>query len=81
MADPVTIHLDPETVERLQKLASEQGETLEARAQRVLEAEPADAADTLHSPEQIEDLKRRMANPGPIATEEEAEAFFARFRD
>lgn len=34
---------------------------------------------TALSDEQIEDLKGRLANPGPIASEAEVEAFFARF--
>jgi hypothetical protein len=29
---------------------------------------------------QIADLRRRIANPGPIATGEEVESFFARFK-
>jgi 5-methylthioribose kinase len=29
--------------------------------------------------EQIADLRERMANPGPIASDEEVEAFFRRF--
>jgi hypothetical protein len=31
------------------------------------------------SDEQIQDLYERLANPGPIASEDEVEAFFARF--
>jgi hypothetical protein len=30
--------------------------------------------------EQVADLRRRMANPGPIATDAEVDAFFARFK-
>lgn len=30
--------------------------------------------------EQVADLRRRMANPGPMATEGEVDAFFARFK-
>lgn len=29
---------------------------------------------------QIADLQTRLANPGPIATDEQVEAFFARFK-
>ena len=32
------------------------------------------------SSEQIEDLRSRLANPGPIASDEEVEAFFERFK-
>lgn len=32
------------------------------------------------SDDQIADLRKRLANPGPIATDEEVEAFFARFK-
>ena len=31
------------------------------------------------SDDQVSDLKSRLANPGPIASEEEVEAFFKRF--
>ncbi|MDZ4738654.1 MAG: hypothetical protein SGJ03_01980 [Alphaproteobacteria bacterium] len=30
--------------------------------------------------EQIADLRSRLANPGPIASDDEVEAFFARFK-
>jgi hypothetical protein len=30
--------------------------------------------------QQIDDLSARLANPGPIATDSEVEAFFARFK-
>ncbi len=30
--------------------------------------------------EQVEDFRARMANPGPIASEAEVEAFFSRFK-
>ncbi len=33
------------------------------------------------SDDQIADLAARVANPGPIATDAEVEAFFARFKD
>lgn len=32
------------------------------------------------SDEQIADLRARLANPGPIATDAQVEAFFARFK-
>lgn len=32
------------------------------------------------SEEQLADLKQRAASPGPIVSQEEADAFFARFR-
>lgn len=32
------------------------------------------------SDEQIADLRRRITNPGPIATDAEVDAFFARFK-
>ena len=34
--------------------------------------------ETSLSDEQVEDLRRRLADPGPIASEAEVEAFFAR---
>jgi hypothetical protein len=34
--------------------------------------------ETALSDEQLADLERRLKNPGPIATEAEVEAFFAR---
>ncbi len=38
------------------------------------------ASEATLTDEQIVDLRRRSRNPGPIATEAEVEAFFARFR-
>ncbi|MCR6645733.1 MAG: hypothetical protein NVV62_15070 [Terricaulis sp.] len=35
--------------------------------------------ETSLSPEQVADLEKRLANPGPIASETEVEAFFRRF--
>ena len=36
--------------------------------------------DSTLTDDQIADLRKRLANPGPIATDEEVEAFFARFK-
>lgn len=35
--------------------------------------------ETALNDEQIADLRRRLANPGPIASDAEVDAFFARF--
>lgn len=35
--------------------------------------------ETALTDEQLADLRARMADPGPIASDEEVEAFFARF--
>ena len=35
--------------------------------------------ETALNDEQIADLQSRLANPGPLATDEEVEAFFKRF--
>ena len=77
MADTLTIALDPKTAAELRRLADENGETVEAAAERVIRA--ATHTESLLSPEQVEELRRRAADPGPIATDEEVEAFFSRF--
>ncbi|MES1199024.1 MAG: hypothetical protein ABUS48_03495 [Pseudomonadota bacterium] len=78
MADTITIDLTPESAAELRRMAAETGETVEAMAQSIIRQ----AVDpmSLLSPEQLEDLRQRVANPGPLASEEEMEEFFSSLR-
>lgn len=52
-----------------------------ARIEELLSEIMASEAECELSPEQLAELKRRMADPNPeYATAEEVEAFFARYR-
>ena len=78
MADTLTLQIDPDTAAELRRMAEDSGESVEALAQRLL-AEAAQYSGAL-TPEQLADLDERLKNPGPMASEEEVEAFFARFK-
>lgn len=78
MADTLTLQIDPDTAAELRRMASETGESVENLAQRLLE-EAAQSTSQL-SEDQIEDLRERLKNPGPMASDEEVEIFFARFK-
>jgi predicted transcriptional regulator len=78
MADTLTLQIDPETVAELRRIASETGESVEALAKRLLE--DATTYPSQLSDAQLADLRERLKNPGPLATAEEVEAFFSRFR-
>jgi hypothetical protein len=78
MADTLTLQIDPETAAELRRIAEDSGESVEALAQRLL-AEAAHYPSAL-SDEQLADLEERLRNPGPMASDEEVEAFFSRFK-
>lgn len=82
MADTITLQIDSEKAEELRKIAAERGESYQEFAQRLFEDAIEDVTgpeglQSLLSPEQQADLRERLRNPGPNATEEEVEAFFA----
>jgi predicted transcriptional regulator len=78
MADTLTIQINPDTAAGLRRMAEDSGETVEQLAQRLL-ADAAQYSSQL-SDEQLADLEERLKNPGPLATDEEVEAFFSRFK-
>jgi hypothetical protein len=83
MADTLKLEIDPEKAARLRRIAAETGESIEAVAQRLLGDALADVdthGGSLLSEEQQADLRRRLKNPGPVASPEEVESFFARFK-
>lgn len=83
MADTLTLQLDSETSDQLRRIASETGESVEAVAQRLLEVAAIDFSSPYRSPlteGQLADLDERLKDPGPLATSEEVETFFARFK-
>jgi hypothetical protein len=82
MADTLTVRIQPDAAASLRRAADESGETVEALAARLLEEAAGELDPAAHSQltvEQIEEVRRRMADPGPFATAEEVETFFARF--
>jgi len=86
MNDTLTVKLNPETVTRLRRLASEEGESLEALVQRLLDGISIDLTRSDDQPEaqlskaQLADLRRRVKNPGPLATPQRVAAVLAKFK-
>lgn len=84
MTEMFTIALDADVAAQLRRIAAESGESVEALLGRLLEGAAAGLADeddgSQLSEEQLADLRERLKNPGPFATDEEVDAFFARFR-
>lgn len=82
MADTITLQIDSEKAEELRKIAAERGDSLEEFAQRLFDV----AIDDMTGPypelsdEQLADLEERLKDPGPMASPEEVETFFARFK-
>jgi hypothetical protein len=82
MADTITLQIDPEKAEELRKIAAETGVSVEELAQRLFDV----ALDDMTGPypelsdEQLADLDARLKDPGPMASAEEVDAFFARFK-
>lgn len=84
MTQTLTVKLNPQTEHRLRQLASEEGASLESLVERLLEdisveLEANDDANQL-SEEQLTELRRRLANPSPIATPQRVAAVLAKFR-
>lgn len=83
MADTITIAVSAKTAEVLRRNAREAGETEETLVARLVEeaaAELDQPLDSLLTHEQLADLKQRLKEPRRFASDEEVEAFFARFR-
>ena len=75
------VKLKPETELRLRRLASEEGATLELLVERLLEDISVELeTDNQLSESQLADLRRRVANPGPIASPERVAAVLAKFK-
>jgi predicted transcriptional regulator len=76
--DQVTIELPPGAKSLLERLAAERGDTIEAVARDLLAHFVADESAPSHlSDDQWAEIDRRLAHPRGIATDVEAEAFFA----
>lgn len=82
MADTLTLNIQSDAAASLRRAADEAGESVETLAARLLEEAAGDLDPAAHSQlsdEQVEEVRRRMADPGPFATAKEVETFFARF--
>jgi hypothetical protein len=83
MSESLTIPLDPAAAAQLRRMAAESGEPVESLAARLLEVAALMTAEEPWSSlteEQLADLRERVKNPGPFATDEEVDAFFAQLR-
>jgi predicted transcriptional regulator len=86
MSNTLTVRLNKQTESRLRQLASEEGASLEAVVERLLDdisielETDNDAASNHLSDEQLADLRERLRNPGPIASPERVAAVLAKFR-
>jgi hypothetical protein len=78
MADTLTLQVDPDTAAEIRRMADQSGVSVEEMASLLLEQ--ATAPDWPLSDKQRADLEDRLRNPGPFATEEEAERVLSRFR-
>lgn len=79
MADTLAVQVESETVERLQQVAAETGESVDEVAKRLLAEAAIDNAGP-YPDISDETLEERFNNPGPFATPERVEAVLSRFR-
>lgn len=81
MTHAVTVNLKPETERKLRRLASEEGASLEVVVERLLEDISVELElENQLSEAQLDDLRRRIKNPGPLASPERVAAVLAKFK-
>lgn len=78
MADTLTINLTPDAADRLRRLAADHGQSVEEFTRQLVE----DATDELShelSEDQLAELRRRVRDPGPIASPERTAEVLRKF--
>ena len=82
MSNSVTVKLNSKTEARLRQLASEEGMSLEAVVECLLDgiSMALEPPPNRLSDAQIPELRERVRNPGPIASPERVAAALAKFR-
>jgi len=85
MSKTLTVTLRPKTVTKLRRLAEKGGESLESLVGRLLEDISVELAVKEGVPAelsaaQLTDLRKRIKNPGPFATQKEVAAILAKFK-
>lgn len=80
MSELLTVKLSTKTASKLRRIAARGGESLESLVQRLLEELPVDQTQARLSDAQVDDLRKRVKNPGPFASAREVDAVLSKFK-